>query len=99
MIRETYYTNTTGGHNKDYLMVMDDETLTLTCTWGPIGGTKQVDKYESTNAQELYSLETDKHNRRLRHGYTIVTKNSFESSNSEFVNDLRDLIAAERLSA
>lgn len=99
MIRETYYTNTTGKHNKDYLMVMDDSTMTLTCTWGPIGGSKHVDRQTLANAAELYNLEIEKHARRMKNGYSLVSQNSFNTDSAEFASDLRDLVAAERLYA
>lgn len=97
MIRETYYTNTTGGHNKEYLMVLDQDALTLTCTWGPIGGTKQTDRYQVKTAQELLTLEQEKHVRRLKHGYSLITQS--RSDESDFLSDLNDLREAERISA
>lgn len=99
MLRETYYTNTTGGHNKDYLMVSDYEKFVLTCTWGPIGGTKQTDRYEVKTAQELMTLEEEKHARRIKHGYTLITQNRFDQTESEFLLDVSDLRAAERIFA
>lgn len=98
MVTERYYTCTTGGHNKDYLFMMDDDRLIATATWGPIGGEKQVDKYKVANVDELTSLAGEKHARRLKHGYSFEwSREGLSPVSVEFEADLREMRLAERI--
>ena len=106
---EKYYTHTKEGHNKDYRMIIDFSTLTLECHWGPIGGTKQIDRYKTENMTELTDLINEKHLRRIDHGYTDASATSIApskkyysddiSAEQDFYSDVADLIAAEAVSS
>lgn len=96
MIIEHYYTNTTGGHYKDYRMKIDVDARTLICEWGPIGGAKQIDTYNCATSEELERLVEEKFYRRIRHGYILKNSETKETHN-EFLSDLADLLSAEML--
>ena len=98
MIGKRYYTNTTDGHNKDYLIEYDTERCFVTTTWGPIGGTKQVDRYKADSEEHTMLIVEEKHTRRLKHGYTI-SDISIDTYASDFASDLNDMIEAERLAS
>ena len=99
-ILQKYYTHTKEGQNKDYRMVINFSDLTLECHWGPIGGTKQIDRYKKENMTELTDLINEKHLRRIDHGY-IDDSEAFRLASVEvsgdFASEIADLIAAERL--
>lgn len=101
-IIEKYYTHTTEGHNKDYRMVIDYDALTLECHWGAIGGPKQIDRYAAGTVAELDALIIEKHNRRIKHGYTDM--GAFGSSTPSpsiyaYSVDVAEMVEAERLGA
>jgi hypothetical protein len=101
-ILQKYYTHTKEGKNKDYRMVINFSDLTLECHWGPIGGTKQVDRYKMETMKELTNLINEKHLRRLDHGYTDTTSSLKDLGVEvpiDFASDIADLVAAERLGA
>lgn len=100
MIIRKYYSHTTEGHSKDYLMIVDVSNGTLECHWGPIGGTKQVDHYSVSNISELRDLVEEKHHRRIAHGYVDHgTDETPTTTPNEFNIDVAEMIAAERMTA
>jgi hypothetical protein len=89
-----YYTNTTGGHNKDYLMIVDFERCTLECHWGPIGKAKTIDRYTTDSEEKIRDLVAEKHDRRIAHGYV---ENYGSGPVAGRVIDISDLLEAERI--
>lgn len=101
MIVQRYYRNTSGGHNKEYTLTYDETALKVVAEWGPIGGTKQTDTYRADTLGDLRAIVDEKHNRRMKHGYILLSTNeaggTYAVSSKDFDADLQDLIAAERL--
>lgn len=94
MIEERYFANTIGGHNKDYRMVIDWDSNTLDCIWGPIDGSKRHDHFTPETEQDLTNLVSEKVNRRFRNGYSLI---SCTDMSMEFDADIQELRSAERL--
>ena len=98
---ERYYQNTKGSHNKDYQITVDYASSTVTCTWGPIGGHKTVDVYPCKNAQDADAVVREKHTRRIKHGYSLISSSSVDYAaevSDMFADDIRDMLEAERIS-
>lgn len=101
MIIQRYYQCVKGSHHKDYTMTIDETALSLVTEWGRIGGTKQRDVFNLPTLGDLRALIDEKHNRRMKNGYTLLSTNeaggAYAVSSNDFESDLQDLLAAERI--
>lgn len=104
LLNEYYFTNTTAGHNKDYLIQVDFDRKTVTSTWGPIGGVKATRTVSFRTDAEIEECVHGKRERRIRRGYTehteraAVIREALYEGAEEFRMDINDLLAAERIS-
>lgn len=105
LLNEYYFTNTTAGHNKDYLIQVDFARKMVTSTWGPIGGTKNTRSVTFRTDAEMEECVHAKRERRMRRGYTehnvvraaVIRETLYEGA-EEFRMDIDELLAAERIS-
>lgn len=104
LLNEYYFTNTTAGHNKDYLIQVDFARKMVTSTWGPIGGVKATRSVTFRTDAEMEECVIGKRSRRLRRGYTehteraAVIREALYEGAEEFRMDINELLAAERIS-
>jgi hypothetical protein len=112
--RELYWTNTKAGHNKDYKVVVNLETFAVTSTWGPIGGHHSTRSVTCGSLLGALELMRGKRTRRLERGYDLEYDRVIDTDaapapaprppveymgKSDFIADLVDLRAAEKISS
>lgn len=72
-VRTIYYQNTNPGHNKDYSILADYDTLEVTSTWGPIGGTHNTRVETARNLHHISTIVLDKMAKRESRGYKLIS--------------------------
>lgn len=82
-IREAYYQNVTGGHNKDYRITWDLDTNTITSTYGPIGGTATTRVNTHRTRISAEATFEGKKSRREHHGYSLIYDRLLEEVEAE----------------
>lgn len=75
--RRLYFQNTKPGHNKDYEILADYDTLTLTSAWGKIGHPKAQERVVARHAAHLDALLRAKITKRESRGYELVSDDTF----------------------
>jgi hypothetical protein len=77
--RELYWTNTTAGHNKDYMVIVDFDTYEVTSIWGPIGGHHSSRIQKHVTLHEALTTMRGKRTRRIERGYRQEYDKTFET--------------------
>lgn len=74
--RRIYFQNTNPGHNKDYEIVVDYDTLIVTSAWGKIDGPKSQRRESAGSVYALDALVRAKMDKRESRGYDLVSDDS-----------------------